>query len=393
VVVAVIDGGVDADHPKLQGQVLPGAGVGPDAAPDGRRDDDPDGHGTAMAGLIAGRNDNGRPEVRGIAPGARILPVSTGAEADSAEVARGIHRAVDLGATVINLSLGAGGAATPDEREAVAYAFAHDVVVVASAGNVETGDHEINSPANIPGVVSVTGSTARGDFWQGSSLGSQAVIAAPAPGIRAPVPTRVSPDGLDTGSGTSNSAAIVSGVVALIRSARPDLDAPNVIERLIYTARDAGPPGRDVEFGFGIVDPAAALTRPVPVVGANPLLAAPTRWGLAGQPPADADRAATPPDAAASAAAGPDPDRGRAAGTGPGQDRDSTAAVAAGGDGPATGSAAGHGSGGHRGVARATLAWVGGLALAVWLGGLFGVGAHLLSARRTTTGRGPRGHS
>ncbi|WP_261575665.1 S8 family serine peptidase [Frankia gtarii] len=435
VVVAVIDGGVDADHPKLQGQVLPGAGVGPDAAPDGWRDDDPDGHGTAMAGLIAGRNDNGRPEVRGIAPAARILPVSTGAEADSAEVARGIHRAVDLGADVINLSLGAAGSATPDEREAVAYAFAHDVVVVASAGNVETGDHEINSPANIPGVVSVTGSTARGDFWQGSSLGSRAVIAAPAPGIRAPVPTRVSPDGLDTGAGTSNSAAIVSGVVALIRSARPDLDAPNVIERLIYTARDAGPPGRDVEFGFGIVDPAAALTRPVPVVGANPLLAALTRWGLAGQPPADADRAgggsdaagaagsgsgsgrggeadspaaasavpptadgraapagggATPPDAAASAAA--DPDRGGAAGAGPGQDHDGTAAVAAGGDGPATGGAAGHGSG-HRGVARVALAWVGGLALAVWLGGLLGVGAHLLSARRTTTGRGPRGHS
>ncbi|MCM3926096.1 S8/S53 family peptidase, partial [Frankia sp. AiPs1] len=290
-VVAVIDGGVDAGHPKLQGQVLPGAGVGPGAAVDGWRDDDPDGHGTAMAGLIAGRNDNGRPEVRGIAPAARILPISTGAEADSAEVARGIHRAVDLGADVINLSLGSAGAATPDEREAVAYAFAHDVVVVASAGNVETGDSEINSPANIPGVVAVTGSTARGDFWRGSSRGARAAIAAPAPGIRAPVPTRVSPDGLDTGAGTSNSAAIVSGVVALIRSAWPDLDAPNVIKRLIYTARDAGPPGRDVEFGFGIVDPAAALTKAVPVVAANPLLATPTRWGRAGQAPAGADAA------------------------------------------------------------------------------------------------------
>lgn len=140
VVVAVIDGGVDADHPKLRGQVLPGAGVGPEAAPDGRRDDDPDGHGTAMAGLIAGRNDNGPPEVRGIAPAARILPISTGAEAESTEVARGIHLAVDLGADIINLSLGSLGTATPDEREAVAYAFAHDVVVVASAGNAETGD-------------------------------------------------------------------------------------------------------------------------------------------------------------------------------------------------------------------------------------------------------------
>ncbi|THJ64644.1 peptidase S8 [Candidatus Frankia alpina] len=409
VVVAVIDGGVDADHPKLRGQVLPGAGVGPEAAPDGRRDDDPDGHGTAMAGLIAGRNDNGPPEVRGIPLAARILPISTGTEADSTEVARGIHPAVDLGADIINLSLGSLGTATPDEREAVAYAFAHDVVVVASAGNAETGDRrpttgEINSPANIPGVVAVTGSTARGGFWRGSSLGARAVIAAPAPGIRAPVPTRVSPDGLDTGAGTSNSAAIVSGVVALIRSARPDLDAPNVINQLIATARDAGPPGRDIEFGFGIVDPGAALTRPVSVVATNPLLATPTRSGGSGGggglgspaaasagPPTGTDGRAAPADGAASplgaaADASADPGGPAAADGGPGQGRDGTAATAAGG-------APGHGSPGHRGVARVTLAWVGGLALAVWSGGLIGVGAHLLSTRRTTTGRRSHGHS
>ncbi len=356
VVVAVIDGGVDADHPKLRGQVLPGAGVGQEAAPDGRRDDNPDGHGTAMAGLIAGRNDNGPPEVRGIAPAARILPISTGAEADSTEVARGIHLAVDLGAGIINLSLGSLGTATPDEREAVAYAFAHDVVVGASAGNAETGDRrpatgdrEINSPANIPGVVAVTGSTARGGFWRGSSLGARAVIAAPAPGIRAPVPTRVSPDGLDTGAGTSNSAAIVSGVVALIRSARPDLDAPNVINRLIATARDAGPPGPDIEFGFGIVDPGAALTRPVSVVATNPLLATPTRSGGSGGsggggglgspaaasagPPtgtdgraAPADGAASPLGAAADASADPGGPAARRPGPPPATDLRATAA-------------------------------------------------------------------
>ncbi|MCL9797672.1 S8 family serine peptidase, partial [Frankia sp. AgKG'84/4] len=283
-VVAVIDRGVDSTTPHLRGQLVRGAGVGPDAATDGWRDDDPDGHGTAMAGLIAGRAADGAPEVRGIAPAARILPISTGVEADSAEVAVAIHRAIDLGAGVISLSLGSAGDATADERKAVAFALAHDVVVVASAGNTDTGDTDINSPANIPGVVAVTGSTAQGGFWRGSVQGAQAVIAAPAPGIRAPVPTRVSPDGLDTGSGTSNSAAIVAGVVALIRSARPELDAPNVIERLLATARDAGPRGRDVEFGFGIVDPVAALTRPVPVVTSNPLLAAPTRWGAPGQP-------------------------------------------------------------------------------------------------------------
>ncbi|SNQ51612.1 Subtilisin-like serine protease [Frankia canadensis] len=360
VVVAVIDGGVDATSPKLRGQLLRGAGIGADAAPDGWRDDDPDGHGTAMAGIIAGRNDDGPPEVRGIAPAARILPISTGRETDSQEVAIAVHRAVDLGAGVINLSLGSVGAATADEREAVSYALAHDVVVVASAGNVDSGDTdgadaEINSPANIPGVVAVTGSTARGAFWHGSAHGPQAVIAAPAPGVRAPVPASISPDRLDTGSGTSNSAAIVSGVVALIRSARPDLDATGVIARLVHTARDAGPPGRDVEFGFGIVDPVAALTRSVPVAASNPLLPAPTRWGAPGQPPAGADPAAAAP-AGGDGPAGADQGvgtGGRPVGGGSGQSAPGPGGATDGSGGPGssgTGTGIGPGQGGGTGT-------------------------------------------
>ncbi|MCM3884000.1 S8 family serine peptidase [Frankia sp. R82] len=355
VIVAVVDGGVDATNPKLRGQLVRGAGVGPDAAADGWRDDDPDGHGTAMAGLVAGRVDGGPAQVRGIAPAARILPISTGAETDSAEVAIAVHRAVDLGAGVINLSLGSADDPTSDEREAVSYALAHDVVVVASAGNVEPGDPPsdaatINSPASIPGVVAVTGSTAGGGFWHGSVHGPQAVVAAPAPGIRAPVPTAISPDGLDTGSGTSNSAAIVSGVLALIRSARPDLDAANVIERLIRTARDAGPPGRDAEFGFGIIDPLAALTAAVPPVRTSSLLA-----------PSD-----PPVTAASSGSAG-------TAGTAPSFDEPTsrwTDAVSLDGTPP-------------------LVAWVVAMVLAVWLGGLLGVGAHLAHQRRRAPGRTP----
>jgi subtilisin family serine protease len=450
VVVAVIDGGVDATSPTLRGQLLRGAGVGADAAPDGWRDDDPEGHGTAMAGIIAGRNDGGPPEVRGIAPAARILPISTGRETDSEEVAIAVHRAVDLGAGVINLSLGSVGAATPDEREAVSYALAHDVVVVASAGNIDSGDTdpadaEINSPANIPGVVAVTGSTARGGFWHGSAHGPQAVIAAPAPGVRAPVPATISPDRLDTGSGTSNSAAIVSGVVALIRSARPDLDATGVIARLVHTARDAGPLGRDVDFGFGIVDPVAALTQPVPVPAGNPLLPAPTRWGAPGEPPAGAEPAtaaaasggerSVPPAAGSTAGTadspggaavggsesgvgpggagagsgstvGPGAGSGTGAGVGDGSTTDGTSrAGGAGGAGGAAGTGPdagqrpgersgadgvdGGGAGGRSGgtaprswlSGTSPLAWIVGLAFAVWLGGVLGVGAQLLHAR------------
>ncbi len=273
VVVAVVDGGVDASHPELAGQVLPGNGFGIDAAPDGSRDDDSYGHGTSMAGIIAARESSPPDPIVGIAPAAKILPVSTGAEADTSEVARAVQWAADHGADVINLSLGSPGPAFRMETRAIEYALERDVVIVAAAGNEGPDDQEINSPANIPGVIAVTGSTAQGDAWSGSVEGPEAAVAAPAPGIRAPVPTRVSSDGLDTGSGTSNSAAVVSGVVALLRSHFPDLDAANIINRLLRTAVDAGPPGRDDRFGFGIVDPVAALTANVTPVTVNPLLA------------------------------------------------------------------------------------------------------------------------
>ncbi|MCK9930137.1 S8 family serine peptidase [Frankia sp. Mgl5] len=366
VIVAIIDGGVDATHPKLRGQLLSGAGVGADAALDGLRDDDPDGHGTAMAGLVAARGDVGDPAVWGVAPEAKILPISTGEEADSEEVARSVRIAVDRGAGVISMSLGSVGRATSAEESAVRYALAHDVVVVASAGNTEPGDTEVNSPANIPGVIAVTGSDYRGMFWGGSVQGPEAVLAAPGPGIRAPVPTRVSPDGLDTGGGTSNSAAIVAGVAALVRAAEPGLDAPNVINRLIRTALDMGPVGRDDQYGFGLVEPVAALTAELPLVDANPLLAAPgprtgssTAGGGRAGGGATSDGATqalpTPPPPAAAtppvAAAGPDE----------------------GGDGPSA------------------LTWIAGLGLAASAGVLLGALAYVLAGARFATALGRRG--
>lgn len=288
VVVAVVDGGVDANHPDLRGQVLPGHGTNAMAAADGRRDDDKEkGHGTKMAGAIAGRGGDAM-HALGIAPAAKILPVSMGAKFDSQDVLLGVRWAADNGADVINLSLGDEEAASPELVDAINYALSKDAVVVASAGNTEQGDRQVTSPANIPGVVAVTGFDKRGGFFAGSVQGPEAVIAGPMDSIIGPVPKVVSPNGYSLGSGTSSAAAIISGVVALIRSKYPKLDAPNVISRLIETARDAGPAGRDPQFGFGRVDPVAALTRSVPAVTANPLLkgeaAGPTRAGGATRP-------------------------------------------------------------------------------------------------------------
>ncbi|MBX6390616.1 MAG: S8 family serine peptidase, partial [Frankia sp.] len=239
VTVAVIDGGVDASHPALAGRVIPGAGFGEDAAPDGMRDSDSTGHGTGMASLIAGRasGPDGRSTgIIGVAPDAKILPISLGAELDTTEVAQAIRLATDLGAQVINLSLGSAGAPSPLERSAVTYAMDHDVIVVAAAGNRDAGDETIIAPANIPGVIAVTGYQSDGEFWSGSATGAQAVLAAPAAGIRVALPSDLSYRGFAAGDGTSNATAIVSGVVALVRALHPDLGAPAVIDLLLRTA-------------------------------------------------------------------------------------------------------------------------------------------------------------
>jgi type VII secretion-associated serine protease mycosin len=269
VVVAVVDSGVDVSVPDLSGQVLPGKGVAPDAASDGRRDSDlAEGHGTSMAGIIAGRGRSSM-QVLGIAPASRILPVSTGARGDGNTAAAGIRWAVDHGADVVNVSLGGGG-----ERvvaEAVAYAQSRDVVVVAGAGNVAETGAAVRGLGALPGVVTVAGTDKQAGAWSGSSTGPEVALAAPSVDVIMPVPTAVNRSGYVVSDGTSVATAIVSGIVALIRSRFPDLDAANVVNRLIRTAKDQGAPGRDPQFGFGTVRPYRALTDQVPAVQANPL--------------------------------------------------------------------------------------------------------------------------
>lgn len=271
VTVAVLDGGVDPAVPDLRGRVLPGHGLDSTATADGRGTDDEIAHGTGMAGIIAGQGGGAMRQL-GIAPEAKILPVSTGSRVDEGEIAAGIRWAADHGADVINMSIGGRGRATAEEIAAVRYALDKNVVLVASAGNTKQGDYDVIVPANIPGVIAVTGLGRDGARFSGSASGREAVLAAPMQDIISPRPTSVMDNGYSIGSGTSEAAAIMSGVVALVRAKYPDLDAANVVNRLIRTAQDRGPAGRDDNFGFGAVDPVAALTRQVPAVDAHPLL-------------------------------------------------------------------------------------------------------------------------
>lgn len=233
VVVAVVDTGVDDDRQDLVGRVLPGAEF-PEL---GTGWHDTTGHGTDIAGLIAGRD--------GVAPGARVLPVRLAGGAADAVAA--VKWAVDHGAKVVNLSLGG---ATGDYAEALRHAAERDVLVVAAAGNSDR-DREVTAPARTAGVLAVSAVDRDGRFRPDVSVSGPAVALA-APGVDIPTAR-------GNRSGTSYAAALVSGTAALVRAARPHLTAPEVAELLKSTARDAGPPGRDPEYGFGVVDPPRAL--------------------------------------------------------------------------------------------------------------------------------------
>lgn len=267
VTVAVIDSGVDGSHPDLVGQVLPGIDL---VTPAGADEPDPVGHGTTVASLIAGRNDD-RKGVAGLAPGARILPVRVLDDEnrydDAMIVAKGVRWAVDNGARVINLSLGGSGD-SPALAAALDYAFARDVVVVACTGNVATSTNsKVWYPAREPGVIAVAGLEGDSEnLWSGSITGHATTLTAPATRL-----VGARPGGHWGVQGTSFASPLVAATAALVRARYPEMSAGDVVNRLLATAKDIGPTGRDDRFGYGLVDPVAALTADVPLVHRNPL--------------------------------------------------------------------------------------------------------------------------
>ncbi|MEU5290303.1 MULTISPECIES: type VII secretion-associated serine protease mycosin [Streptomyces] len=269
ITVAVLDTGVDDEHPDLEGNVLTGKDMVGFGA--GRGDRPWARHGTAMAGIIAGHGHGvgDSDGVMGIAPEAKILPVRVILEdGDSARgkarntrgnaLAEGIRWAADHDADVINLSLGDDSkSAHPEASEdaAVQYALKKGAVVVASAGNGgEKGDH-ISYPAAYPGVIAATAVDRYGTRASFSTRRWYATVSAPGVDVVIADPDRKYYEGW----GTSAASAFVSGAVALIKAAHPGLSPAQIKQLLEDTARDAPTGGRDDSRGFGFVDPAAAI--------------------------------------------------------------------------------------------------------------------------------------
>lgn len=271
VVVAVLDTGVDAGHPDLKAAMVPGYHINKRSA--AAANSDADGHGTAMAGIIAGQG-GGFNNVLGIAPRAKIMPVAMDFDAENtaATLAAAIRWAVDHGADILNMSL-----ARPSydplsraELEAVAYAQSKGVVLIVSAGNTIdlTGG---NNVAGLPGVVAVAATTLTGGEYLGSEKRDYNAIAAPGKNIVTTGARSVHSTGFVSDSGTSPATAVVSGVAALIKAKYPTISAANLVNRLIKTAVDKGEPGRDKVYGYGIVDAYAAVNASVASVDKNPL--------------------------------------------------------------------------------------------------------------------------
>jgi subtilisin family serine protease len=272
VVVAVIDSGIDIEHAALKANIWvnPGEDGSTNREIDRRTNDvdddrngyiddwvgwnfvdgnnqvlDFNGHGTHTAGIIVAQS----------AGRAVILPVKAldasglGSYAGAAEA---IIYAVDQGAVIIHLGFG-GLSASRTLQEAVDYAYEHDVLVISAAGN--SGDAALWYPAALPRVLAVAAvdeNNARAPF---SSIGEHISLAAPGVDITSTYPG----GGTTIMSGTSMSAAFVSGTAAQL-AALPQFDTPDKMRAALQnTALDLGQEGFDTYTGYGLVQPEAAL--------------------------------------------------------------------------------------------------------------------------------------
>jgi hypothetical protein len=258
VMVAVIDSGIDATHPELVGAVAQSYDTLSSPMT-------PHKHGTAIAGLIAAHG-----KLMGSAPAARILAIrafdGSGASAQGTtfNILKALDWAATHGAQVINMSF----AGPPDAalHRSIVAAHKKGIVLVAAAGNAGPQSPPLY-PAADPDVISVTATDAEDKLFAQSNRGRHIAVAAPGEQILVAIP-----DGsYEVASGTSYSAAEISGVVALMLERRHDLSPDKVRNLLMATAKDLGPKGRDIMFGAGLADAYGALmAEEAPVTAAAP---------------------------------------------------------------------------------------------------------------------------
>ena len=256
VTVAILDTGVDLDHPDLIGRLVDGT----DIVNGDRSPADDNGHGTFVAGVAGATTRNKRgiasPMWRGHVMPIKVL--SANGSGKVADIARGLDYAVEHGADVINMSFG-GTATAAVMDEAIARAVAADVVLVAGTGN-DGFRGTPTYPAALPGVLAVGATKAGGTIAGFSNTGSYVDLVAPGVGIRSTY--WAASEAYGVGDGTSFSTPLVASTAALLRVKYPAESAIVTAARLTGRSRDAGPVGKDAQYGNGILDAYASITAP-----------------------------------------------------------------------------------------------------------------------------------
>ncbi|MGB3262208.1 S8 family serine peptidase [Paenisporosarcina sp.] len=246
VIVAVIDGGVQTNHPDLKGKF-----VSPYNAVTEGSSFYPDDHATHVAGIIAASFNNSGGA--GVAPNIKIMPINvfTGDYADSYDVAQAIIYAADHHADIINLSLG--GTYNYAMDYATQYAKAKDVLIIAAAGN--DNSYKLSFPAAFDGVIGVSATDSNDEITEFSNYGGYIDLAAPGKGIF----SSLSGSKYGAMNGTSMAAPVVSGVAALVLSKNPLLTSDQLEKILTKSSVDLYDRGWDDYYGYGRVDAYRAL--------------------------------------------------------------------------------------------------------------------------------------
>jgi hypothetical protein len=252
VTIAVIDSGIDAKHPELVNAIADsfdalGSKEGPHV------------HGTGIAGAIVAHA-----RLMGSAPQARILGIRAfgaapnGAQSTSFVILKALNYAAEHGAQIINMSFA--GPKDPLIERGIAATAARGILMVAASGNAGAKSPPLYPAANA-NVIAVSATDAQDKLFTASNRGGHIAISAPGVDIFLPAPD----EKYQITSGTSFSAAYISGLAALMLERNPALKPDEVRAILMKTARDLGAPGRDDLFGAGAADAFAAVSAAVNV--------------------------------------------------------------------------------------------------------------------------------
>jgi len=290
VTIAVIDSGIDAKHPELVNAVA-------DSFDALGSKDGPHVHGTGIAGAIVAHA-----RLMGSAPQARILGIRAfgaapnGAQSTSFVILKALNYAAEHGAQIINMSFA--GPKDPLIERGIAATAARGILMVAASGNAGAKSPPLYPAANA-NVIAVSATDAQDKLFTASNRGGHIAISAPGVDIFLPAPD----EKYQITSGTSFSAAYISGLAALMLERNPALKPDEVRAILMKTARDLGAPGRDDLFGAGAADAFAAVSAAVnaPAVPVAVVPDAPAAARVSDRQEVPASRALNQPTAAMAA--------------------------------------------------------------------------------------------